>query len=380
MFSVCKAHTKALMSFRAWLARLVRAGLLASAVLVLGQGAAQAQLTDIIPSLRNLEIRVQNLEGQVGQLIQQVQATGGAAGLQGQQLGNNMADLSDEIRRLTGQVEDLQFAFDDLRALQSAFLTLEQRLVAVEQRSEDQAQALAQALQGATSAPVGGQAPIVSAALQGQAALGQSLTGQANAAQVNAVQANAASGAANVPQPTVPVLDNGQAPASVSPAGLAVIAATRKPASASDSMTALIDQNVNAGQPLASASEADRLYQTALDRIKQGQFEAAQPLLQQFIDAYADHPLLQNAQYWMGETFYAQQDYDSAAAYFTRAYRQDAEGPKAPDTLLKLGFTLFALNRPDDGCKFLSALFEKHENARQEVLTLAASTMSERGC
>jgi tol-pal system protein YbgF len=133
-------------------------------------------------------------------------------------------------------------------------------------------------------------------------------------------------------------------------------------------------------QTLAEANEADRLYQAALDAIKQGQFAGAQPLLQQFIDTYADHPLLQNAQYWMGETYYAQQDYNSAAAYFTRAYRQDDQGPKAPDSLLKLGFSLFALNKSNDGCKVLNALFEKHEAASQDVLSLAASTLSERGC
>lgn len=333
------------------------------ALLGFGQVGAYAQLTELIPSLKGLETRVLNLETQVGQLVQQVQITAGAAGLQGQQLGNNMADLSDEIRRLTGQVEDLQFAFDDLRALQSALLTFEQRLAAVEQRSEVQAQALAQAVQNQAvqgqTAVASGQAPIISAASQNTGNQGQ---------------------AASTPQPTVPVLGNGQAPASVAPAGLATIAAAQKPSDSGDQLTALIDQSGTQAQPLATASEADRLYQTALDRIKKGEFESAQPLLQQFIDAYADHPLLQNAQYWMGETFYAQQDFDSAAAYFTRAYRQDAQGPKAPDTLLKLGFTLFALNRPDDGCKFLSALFEKHENARQEVLSLAANTMSERGC
>ncbi len=369
--------------FEAWLLRSVgrclRGCAVALAALSFMQGTAQAQLTEIIPSLRGLETRVLNLEAQVGQLIQQTQTTGAAAGLQGQQLGNNMADLSDEIRQLTGQVEDLQFAFDDLRALQSALLTFEQRLAAVEQRSEDQAQALAQALQAGNAQPANGQqAPIVSAAPQTQGSLG-SLGSLGSQGQVNLNQAGNAQ-VATAPEPTVPVLDNGQSPENVAPAGLAVIAASQKPAQSGDQMSTLIEQNGSDGQVLATASEADRLYQTALDRIKRGEFETAQPLLQQFIDAYSDHPLLQNAQYWMGETFYAQQDFDSAAAYFTRAYRQDAQGPKAPDTLLKLGFTLFALNRPDDGCKFLSALFEKHENARQEVLTLAANTMSERGC
>ena len=356
--------------------RRLRCGLgLVAALITLGSTVpAAAQLTEIFPSLRTLEERVLGLEGQVGQLIQQVQSgagMGAAAGVQSQQLGAAMADLTDEVRRLTGQVEDMQFALDDLRALQSALLTFEQRLAAVEQRSQEQAQALAQVQQAGS--------------------LG---SGQATApAQAGATTPNTAPGSLQgggnqplIPQPTVPVLDRGEGPASVSPAGLAAIAATPKDGQAAggDALSGLIaDQGGQGGasqKTLAEANEADRLYQAALDAIKQGQFAGAQPLLQQFIDTYADHPLLQNAQYWMGETYYAQQDYNSAAAYFTRAYRQDDQGPKAPDSLLKLGFSLFALNKSNDGCKVLNALFEKHEAASQDVLSLAASTLSERGC
>ncbi len=359
------------------LAKGARGGLVALlAVWALSVAApAQAQLTEIIPSLRTLEERVLGLETQVGHLIQQVQSGAGlgtAAGLQGQQLGSNMADLADEVRRLTGQVEDLQFALEDLRALQSAMLTFEQRLAAVEQRSQQQAQALAQVQQAA--GPSSEQAaladPAATVALTSPVATPTALQGGGSQTLV--------------PQPTVPVLDRGQGPDSVSPAGLAAIAATPKQgqAASGDALSGLIsEQSGGAGQQtLATVSDADRLYQSAIDAIKQGQFAAAQPLLQQFMDTYADHPLLQNAQYWMGETYYAQQDYSSAAAYFTRAYRQDAQGPKAPDTLLKLGFSLFALNKPADGCKVLEALFDKHEAARQEVLSLAAETLSERGC
>ncbi len=253
------------------LAKGVRAGLLALlAVWALSVDApAQAQLTEIIPSLRTLEERVLGLDTQVGQLIQQVQSgagLGAAAGLQGQQLGSNMADLADEVRRLTGQVEDLQFALEDLRALQSAMLTFEQRLAAVEQRSQQQAQALAQVQQAAGASSEQGAVfdPAATAALTAPVATQTTLQGGGNQPLV--------------PQPTVPVLDRGQGPDSVSPAGLAAIAATPKQGQAAggDALSGLIDQQVGGAsqQTLASASDADRLYQMAIDTIKQGQFAA----------------------------------------------------------------------------------------------------------
>ena len=63
-----------------------------------------------------------------------------------------------------------------------------------------------------------------------------------------------------------------------------------------------------------------------------------------FRDFLRDHPdgsLADNAQYWVGEACYVTRDYDHAAEAFARVGERWPDSRKAPDALLKLGYTQF---------------------------------------
>jgi len=54
-----------------------------------------------------------------------------------------------------------------------------------------------------------------------------------------------------------------------------------------------------------------------------------------FMAKYPKHPLAGNAQYWIGEAYWAQRDYRQALVEFEKVFEH---GPgKAPDALLKIG-------------------------------------------
>jgi tol-pal system protein YbgF len=61
-----------------------------------------------------------------------------------------------------------------------------------------------------------------------------------------------------------------------------------------------------------------------------------------FIAKYPKHPLGGNAQYWIGEAYWAQRDYRQALVEFEKVFEH---GPaKAPDALLKIGLCHLRLN------------------------------------
>ena len=67
-----------------------------------------------------------------------------------------------------------------------------------------------------------------------------------------------------------------------------------------------------------------------------------------FVAAYPSSPLASNAQYWLGEAYYVTRDYQSAIGAFQKVTTEYPDSRKAPDALVKIGFTQSALGRNGD--------------------------------
>src|SRR5690606_17840231 len=98
-----------------------------------------------------------------------------------------------------------------------------------------------------------------------------------------------------------------------------------------------------------------------------------------FLKAFPAHNLASNAKYWLGETHYVSGDYDAAMRVFAESYRDHPEGPKAPDSLLKLGMTLSAQKQKDSACLTFSQIKAKYPSA-EAVLSRAAQEQKKLGC
>lgn len=91
-------------------------------------------------------------------------------------------------------------------------------------------------------------------------------------------------------------------------------------------------------------------YDQAFQKIRAGDYEAAESALRAFLQRWPNNELSSNASYWLGETYYVRGDYPAAAKSFAEGYQAYPKGAKAEDTLLKLGLTLSVLNRQNDAC------------------------------
>ncbi len=123
------------------------------------------------------------------------------------------------------------------------------------------------------------------------------------------------------------------------------------------------------------------MYETAFSLLRSGNYDAAQTEFDKFLKTYPNHPLVENAQYWLGETHYVRNQYDQAARVFAQGYQQFPKGKKAADNLLKLGMSLAGMGNTSDACVALRQLKKDHAAAgATPVVRRAEQEMSRLQC
>ncbi len=105
-------------------------------------------------------------------------------------------------------------------------------------------------------------------------------------------------------------------------------------------------------------------YQAAFDLLKAQQYEEAAESFRQFLLAFPDSELADNAQYWLAESFYVTQQYNEALAAFQTVIADYPLSRKLPDALLKIGYCNYELRQYD----------EARESLRQVIGDYADST------
>jgi tol-pal system protein YbgF len=110
----------------------------------------------------------------------------------------------------------------------------------------------------------------------------------------------------------------------------------------------------------AGSSEEQRVYGQSFDALKAGSYSIAITGFKDFLTSYPASPLAENAQYWLGEAYYVTRDFDSASGAFKSVLSKWPDSRKAPDALLKLGYTQIAQNRASEGRATLSQVVQKY--------------------
>jgi tol-pal system protein YbgF len=114
------------------------------------------------------------------------------------------------------------------------------------------------------------------------------------------------------------------------------------PVSARVGRTAMRDRD-NAPSERSDAANAD--YRAAVEQVKAGDHTNAIASLRGFLAKFPRHDYADNAQYWLGEAFYAQKDYTRALGEFRNVIETYPRGNKVPDALLKVGFCYQAMGQ-----------------------------------
>ena len=99
--------------------------------------------------------------------------------------------------------------------------------------------------------------------------------------------------------------------------------------------------------------------------------------LRTFVQRFPTHDLADNAQYWLGESYYARAAYRDAIPEFRAVVRRWPSGNKVPDALLKLGFCHLALGERAEGQATLDEVAQHYP--RTEAAQLATRRLGEIG-
>lgn len=135
----------------------------------------------------------------------------------------------------------------------------------------------------------------------------------------------------------------------------------------------------NAETEVAALTPQDA-YAQAFALLRQAKYDEAAVALQTFVDEYGEHELASNARYWLGETYYVRSEYVRAAEVFFEAYRLAPQGPKAPDTLLKLGMALGNLGKQPEACAAFAKLTQEFPNPSPAIISKLDRERTRNGC
>lgn len=250
--------------------------------------------------------------------------------------------LEEEIRTLTGTLERIGFGVNQNR----------QRIERLAEDLEFRLQAIEQAVAAAT--PGAG----------GAADAGAGAAGVPAAPPVAGSPAPAAAAAA---VPVAPGDDPGAAGAQV----LGVLPAAR-PDEPGIEVAPVI--------PAEPEPTPEEQYELAYGLLLQFRTDEAEFAFTEFLDGHANHKLAGVAHYWLGELYYRESRFQEAAVTFFEGYQMDAGGPKAPDSLLRLGMSLAHLEQNVEACATLDEFRRLFPDAERELRNQAAAERSRLDC
>jgi tol-pal system protein YbgF len=98
--------------------------------------------------------------------------------------------------------------------------------------------------------------------------------------------------------------------------------------------------------PVPGGSDRDN-YQVAFELLKEERYDMAAAAFRQFLVTFPDSELVDNAQYWLAESYYASDNFERALQDFQIVIEAHPRSSKVPDALLKMGFCNYNLKRWD---------------------------------
>ncbi|MBI3753222.1 MAG: tol-pal system protein YbgF [Deltaproteobacteria bacterium] len=104
----------------------------------------------------------------------------------------------------------------------------------------------------------------------------------------------------------------------------------------------------------------EALYNEAQNLFIAGRLSESVDKFSNFILHYPKHRLANNAQYWIGEAYYSQRDYQKALLEFKKVVDNYPNENKAPDALLKIGFSYLELGSREKALEMLKTVMEQY--------------------
>ena len=133
-----------------------------------------------------------------------------------------------------------------------------------------------------------------------------------------------------------------------------------------------LDLTAGLNRPLPSPTDAlpenaEDLYRLGYDLVQTGRYEEAEASLVAFSDRFPQHPRLPEARFWLGESFLGRGEFRQAAEVYLDLQNRWPNSKFGPQSLLKLGVSIAGMNQRELACATFAEVLEKYPNASRAI-------------
>lgn len=122
------------------------------------------------------------------------------------------------------------------------------------------------------------------------------------------------------------------------------------------SSSASVETDGPVADPLAEQAD----YQAAFNLLKEARYDDAAAALEEFLQDYPDGAYADNAQYWLGESYYVTRKFPAALTEFETLVAKFPSSQKYTHAMLKIGYIHDELGRQGDARRVLEELVSRH--------------------
>ena len=125
--------------------------------------------------------------------------------------------------------------------------------------------------------------------------------------------------------------------------------------------------------------EIKKKYENAIKLLWANKYGKAEEELLQ-LKTLNPEDLMPNIQYWLGEVYYANKNFQQAVIEFGEGFTNFPDSIKGPDNLLKLGLSFSNLNQKNEACSAFYELEIKYKNSPKNVLERSQEERKKLNC
>jgi len=134
----------------------------------------------------------------------------------------------------------------------------------------------------------------------------------------------------------------------------------RAPLSTGSTATGIGQPSAQSQTSASTAAEEKAAYDRAFQSLKDLRYADAAEKFRSFLDRFPNNEYSDNAQYWLGESYYVTRNYDIALTAFQELMDRYPDSPKVPDALLKMGYTHYELQQWDSARAALTLVQQRY--------------------
>ena len=244
--------------------------------------------------------------------------------------------LQSEVQRLRGQIEEQNYAIDQLRKTQrDTYVDIDQRLQNLSGQS------------GGMRITDANAAPPLTTVMPGEAQAIAGTTPPSN------LELREAGGDGEAPPRDVNQM-------AVAPAA-ATAAAAGTPDAAVDTQVAVVSRPSIAPQgPTIDNEASEAAYHDAFNLLKAGEYDESIAAFTDFLVQFPNSQYADNAQYWLGETYYVKREFEPALVEYRKLIDTYPASKKRSHAMLKIGYSYHELGQVDQARAVLEDLRNRY--------------------